>query len=293
MTSTHNDASNSTPTTGTPATDNSIGIAGTNDTKIVTPETEPVVTGMIADPQKEGIPLFLQIQNRDQWGQGAGPLLIYEVAKRALAAATTVEEVKDIRDKALGLAAYAREANDRRLEAEAVEIRARAARRLGEMIEAQKTIIGLNTGTAGKGRPNLGGSTDNPPKMDDRPTLASQGVDKTLAHEARTLARMPEGDFEKHVAAKVEATKSRAKRPRRSREQVLLEQYPEAVHNMCFRAERVCCNLEVPLGLAAETAAALLPEVKDAIKNIRKLEAALTKAVHGGIEVSQAAGRLQ
>ena len=84
----------------------------------VTPETEPVVNRMVTDPRKEGVPLFLQVQNRDQWGQWAGPLLIHEVAKRALAAATTVEEVKDIRDKALGLAAYAREASDRQLEAE-------------------------------------------------------------------------------------------------------------------------------------------------------------------------------
>jgi hypothetical protein len=153
-------------------TDKTTDTVPTKETAGTTSETITTGTALVADPLKDGIPLFLQTQNRDR---GTGPLLIFEVAKHAIAAATTAAEVKDIRDKALGLAAYAREANDRQLEAEAVEIRARAARRLGEMIEAQKETFGLNTGTAGKGRPSLGGSNENPPK-DDRPTLPSQGI---------------------------------------------------------------------------------------------------------------------
>ena len=90
---------------------------------------------MIADPRKDGIPLFLQTQNRDR---GAGPLLIYEVAKHAIAAATTVEEVKDIRDMVLGIAAYARRRTSRQLEADAQAVRMEAERRLGQMMQAQK-----------------------------------------------------------------------------------------------------------------------------------------------------------
>jgi hypothetical protein len=53
----------------------------------------------------------------------------------------------------------------------------RAERRLGELIEAQKETVGLNRGTAGAGRPRLGGVKVTPPK-DDRPTLAAAGIDK-------------------------------------------------------------------------------------------------------------------
>jgi hypothetical protein len=109
------------PTDTAPPLDEAIeittGIAGTS-----TENTGTTDNGMVADPRKDGIPLFLQTQNRDR---GAGPLLIYEDAKRELAAASTVDEVKGIRDRALGLAAYAKQASKRHLEAEAEAIRLR------------------------------------------------------------------------------------------------------------------------------------------------------------------------
>lgn len=47
----------------------------------------------------------------------------------------------------------------------------------------QKETVGLNTGTAGTGRPSLGGTREEPPK-DTRPTLAEAGISKKLSSRA-------------------------------------------------------------------------------------------------------------
>jgi hypothetical protein len=60
--------------------------------------------------------------------------------------------VKDIRDQAVAMAAYARQAKNRDLEADAVEIRLRATRRLDQLRRAQKETVGLNQGAAGGGK---------------------------------------------------------------------------------------------------------------------------------------------
>src|SRR5580704_15172401 len=99
------------------------------------------------------------------------PIAKYEAARRALAEAHCVDEVKGIRDKAVALQAYARQAKDTQLSRHATEIRLRAERRLGEMMEAQKATVGLNGG----GRPKTGSAPD---PVSGKPTLADAGIDK-------------------------------------------------------------------------------------------------------------------
>ena len=115
----------------------------------------------------------------------------YDAACRALAEARSVDEVKDIRDQAVAMAAYARQAKNRDLEADAVEIRMRATRKLDELRRAQKETVGLAKGGGGKhGRK----------RVVEKPTLESQGIDKNLAHDARVLGALSEKEFEDAVA---------------------------------------------------------------------------------------------
>lgn len=81
---------------------------------------------------------------------------------------------------------------DRQLEVDASEIRIRAERRVGELMEAQRQTVGLSDG----GRPKKTGAGSDPVSV---PTLADAGIDKHLANAARKAAAMPEAAFEKRV----------------------------------------------------------------------------------------------
>jgi hypothetical protein len=146
------------------------------------------------------------------WAQAAAAsIVVYDAAFRALAEARSVSEVNDIHDQAAAMREYARRAKNHQLEADAAELRGHAERRLGEMIEDQKQTVGLNRGTAGAGRQSLGGLPENPPK-DIRPTFASQGIDRNLAHQARTFAALSEEEFKEKVIPEARASAGRVVR---------------------------------------------------------------------------------
>src|SRR6266446_554536 len=126
--------------------------------------------------------------------RGRGELVRYDAACRALAEAHSVDEVKDIRDKAVAMACYARQAKNRDLEADAVEIRLRATRKLDQLRQAQKEKVGLATGGEHGGRARIDGLRKNPSIV--RPTLAMQGIGKNLAHQARVLGGLSDEKFE-------------------------------------------------------------------------------------------------
>src|ERR1051325_9718595 len=114
----------------------------------------------------------------------------YERCVAALAACRTTDEVREIRDRATAMRAYARQAKDRSLEADAFEIRSRAERRLGELLLAQKATVGFNEG----GRPlNKTGSSSEP--VFRPPTLAQAGIDKKLSMRAQRLALLSAAEF--------------------------------------------------------------------------------------------------
>jgi hypothetical protein len=55
------------------------------------------------------------------------------------------------------------------------------------MMAEQKATVGLSEGTRGS---KVKGA-----RVDEKPTLASQGIDKNLANRARKLAAMPDDKF--------------------------------------------------------------------------------------------------
>jgi hypothetical protein len=164
-------------------------------------------------------------------------LVKYDSACRALAEARSVDEVKDIRDKAVAMACYARQAQNRSLEADAVEIRMRATRRLDELRRAQKETVGLATGKEGK-RKALG-LAENP---SDRPTLASQGIDKNLAQQARVLGKLSDEGFEKAVTkARAKVAHRRARKRTESEREATIERLsiePAAISEVAYKIIR-------------------------------------------------------
>lgn len=123
-------------------------------------------------------------------GAGVTALVRYEAARSALAEAHRVDEVKDIRDRAEAMAAYARQAKDSELIQYATEIKVRAERRCGELLTATER----NKGATVKGRMAV-------ERHDTHtPTLTDMGLTRDESSRYQQLAAMPAEHFETAVA---------------------------------------------------------------------------------------------
>src|ERR1035441_2359342 len=107
-------------------------------------------------------------------------LIRYDAARRAIAAAGRVDEVKSIRDKAEAVRVYAKQAGDFELQNRCAEIRLFAEHRAGRLL----LDMVKNPGARGEGRPRKDGkirrssrSNAYPPKLTDL------GISKEIGRE--------------------------------------------------------------------------------------------------------------
>jgi len=113
-------------------------------------------------------------------------------ARKALTMAARFEDVKDIRDEAEGLRAYAASVGaGMRAQNQCAEVRLRAERRLGgELADLEKN--------RGRPRKRSSGATV-------LPTLKELGIKKTQSSHWQAIARLADEDFETHIAEIIDA----------------------------------------------------------------------------------------
>jgi N6-adenosine-specific RNA methylase IME4 len=131
-----------------------------------------------------------------------GEVNLYESACRAVAACKTVDEAKDLRDKAMAMQVYAKQAKDRRLIEDATKIRLRAERRAGELLREMEKNQGAVPGKTGRKAQ---------PVLDTQPKLSDLGISKTQSSRWQALAALPQQQYES-VEADACAKVSRAVR---------------------------------------------------------------------------------
>jgi hypothetical protein len=119
-------------------------------------------------------------------------LVRYDAAKKALAAASRVDEAKNIRDRAEAVRAYAAQARDYDLQNRAATIRLLAERRAGQLL-ADMT---KNPGTRGEGRPKKNGNGNRPSVSTSTypPTLEELGISPDQSSKWQRLARLFDDD---------------------------------------------------------------------------------------------------
>jgi hypothetical protein len=120
----------------------------------------------------------------------------YDAMCRAIDAAYEVDEVKDIRDKAIALEAYSKQARNKEAERRAREIRLRAERKAGKLLRAMKKA----KGAAQPGIGRAGGT-----RSDGPTALRDLGISKEQSSNWQKLADVPEDEFE---AALVDPTQT-------------------------------------------------------------------------------------
>lgn len=117
-------------------------------------------------------------------------LIHYDAARKALAEAYRIDDVKSIRDKAIAIEAYAKQAKDREMVEHATDIIGRASRRAGELLKEMAKNKERHSGRADS-RLESHHAT---PK-----TLQALSISKSQSSRWQRLANLSDREFEKRL----------------------------------------------------------------------------------------------
>ncbi len=128
------------------------------------------------------------------------PVIIYDAMCTAIADCHRIDEVKDLRDKAMALELYAKQAKNFEAERKASEIRLRAERRTGELLKDLPRAAPEQRNTMGSNQ-----HKEVTPNDAEKPTstpspyakaLAETGISTQTASRYQALANVPAAVFE-------------------------------------------------------------------------------------------------
>jgi hypothetical protein len=144
----------------------------------------------------------------EQWGEATRAryrrgdpmkgLMRYDAMCAAIDKAYAVDEVKDIRDKAMAFEAYSRQARNVDAERKACDIRIRAERKAGQLLKKMEKAKGVLK--RGKNLPRGHRATTGPK------TLEQMGISKRQSKNWQALADVPNETFELALAQEEKPT---------------------------------------------------------------------------------------
>ena len=119
----------------------------------------------------------------------------WDKARQAIVEAKTVDEVKDIRDKAEAMRMYAKQAGESlAVQNDIAEIKLRAERRVGELLKDMPKNTGAKGNPGGRGATVVRSHDETA-----QPKLSDIGISKSQSSRFQQVADLPEDEFEQHI----------------------------------------------------------------------------------------------
>lgn len=122
----------------------------------------------------------------------------YDSMCRAIAECHSVDEVKELHDKARALEIYAKQAMNVEAERKATEIRLRAERRAGELMASLRRTRPQDASPAGRAGKESAAIVA--PVSEYREAINTAGINERTAQRWQGLAAVPAETFEQHLA---------------------------------------------------------------------------------------------
>lgn len=121
-------------------------------------------------------------------------IMLLSTARRALTEARTIDEVKDLRDKAVAVKAYAKKAQlGRDLVVDASVIKLRAERKLGELLQE------IELADSAPGNQHTGPVGPETLAESNCVSLAELGISKSDSSRSQRVAALAEDEFERYI----------------------------------------------------------------------------------------------